>query len=291
VPNVSLSFELGNKNQIYGAQFCYLMSQTLFSKDSKLGLLLGLSPDGNNVLEATQMTEIYEYATSLAETNFNAGISFLHRKFNYTKSLIDYGFTFKAYSYCEVISKQLDHVDKKSDSFDSLRWSVLQISERLQYCEEAVSRGGQEWITNLRNSLNEILTSEDTSGRDSLTSTQPETPAEPSGPANYNSYPPEPTNFKNQNYGEIPNQQGPISTTIPYYDPTTLYQDPQQPQTVWENQNPGGTENATSYDSNNIVQPTSIPDHVDYSQSQPQDQFYIPAPPVSQKPYETQNGE
>jgi len=130
------------------------MAQSTFAEDSKLGPLLGLSPDRSNVIEATQMTEIYEFAMSLADTHFNLGSSFLHAKFEYVKSLINFGFTFQGFSYCEVIAKQLGSLGSKDES---LRWGLLQVGERLKNVDLS---NNSDWIQDLRNALTDAQTTD-----------------------------------------------------------------------------------------------------------------------------------
>lgn len=141
------SHSLGNKNLIYASQFCHLMAQSTFSEDSKLGPLLGLAPNGSNVLEATQMTEIYEFAMSLADSQFNLGTGFLRAKFDYVRNLIDFGFTFQAFSYCEGIAKHLRPSNSKNDL---LRWDLVQVGERLKHVDVSTN---SDWIEELRSEL------------------------------------------------------------------------------------------------------------------------------------------
>lgn len=160
---------IANKNMKFAAQFCYLMAESEFTDDSDIGPLLGFSQ--NNVLEATQMTEIYEFARCLANPGFSLGSAFVERKLNYTKELINLGCVQEAYSYCEEMTKSLKK-NRVNHKEQSLARSVLYLAERLVNCD--VNRGTEEpnWINDLRKmtegSGNE---SESTSRRLSLTST------------------------------------------------------------------------------------------------------------------------
>jgi len=121
------------------------MAHSTFAEDSKLGPLLGLSPDRSNVIEATQMTEIYEFAMSLGDAHFHLGSTFLRAKFDYVKILINFGFTFQGFSYCEVIAEQLGSLGNKNER---LRWGLLQVGERLKHLFNY-----SDWTQDLRNAL------------------------------------------------------------------------------------------------------------------------------------------
>ncbi|CAG7819405.1 unnamed protein product [Allacma fusca] len=155
---VKMGDTLGNKNHIFAAQFCYLMGQTDFSAQSKLGPLLGLSTSAENITEATQMTEIYEFARSLAEPTFTLGPSFLNSKLNYTKTLLDLGFVEEAFAYCEEMAKKLKLLNgSQNEDLSILKWSILQIAERLVRVEESETGEDPRWISELRNDLNSTV--------------------------------------------------------------------------------------------------------------------------------------
>ena len=146
---------VGSKGHIFAAQFCYLMAQTDFSPNSKLGPLLGLSSSIDNVMEATQMTEIYEFARSLADSSFSLSPSFFKSKLNYTKTLLDLGFVEEAFAYCEELAKKLKMPVTRGyeEDVETVKWSVLQIAERLVRCEETESEEEPKWLQELRQEL------------------------------------------------------------------------------------------------------------------------------------------
>lgn len=152
---ILFSESVGAKGHIFAAQFCYLMAQMDFSPSSKLGPLLGLSSSIDNIIEATQMTEIYEFARSLADSSFRLGPSFHKSTLNYTKTLLDLGFVEEAFAYCEELAKKLKVSTSKGheEDLESVKWSVLQIAERLVRCEETESEEEPKWIQELRQEL------------------------------------------------------------------------------------------------------------------------------------------
>lgn len=150
----------------FAAQFCYLMAESEFAEDSDIGSLLGFNPAIRNILEATQMTEIYEFARSLANPEFSLGSSFIESKLNYTKELINIGFTQEAYSYCEEMTKSLrkHRVHAKEQA---LAKDIFYIAERLVNCDVGRGSGEPAWMDDLRKMADQ-LESETTSRKLSL---------------------------------------------------------------------------------------------------------------------------
>lgn len=138
------------------------MVESEIGEDLEIGPLLGYNPNLRNVLEATQMTEIYEFARSLANPDFSVGLSFVESKFNYTKELINFGFVQEAYSYCEEMTKSLRR-QKIHGKEQELAKNILGVAERLVNC----ASGEQLWIQDLRKMADQ-LDSESTSRKLSL---------------------------------------------------------------------------------------------------------------------------
>ncbi|ODN03346.1 Protein transport protein Sec16A [Orchesella cincta] len=150
---LTLGDTLANRNHLYAAQFCYLMAQDEFRIGSRIGHLLGYSPDAKNVLEATQMTEVYEFALKLQEGHPPPlGLSFLESKLEYAKQLVNLGFIQEALAYCEEITKTLDITAKKLESRElTLCANTLQIAERIALADESGEASKVEsWVGNLK---------------------------------------------------------------------------------------------------------------------------------------------
>jgi len=171
-----LKYCLGNRNHTFAAQFCYLMAEVEFSSDSKLGTLLGLMSSPNNLLEATQMTEIYEFARTLGNPHFSLGTSFIESKLKYTKTLIDLGFIQDAYLYCEELTKSLSK-GRIHEKERSVAWNILQIAERLINCDDNANSVEPGWIDDLRK-IADQLPSESTSRKLSLATSSSDVVAE-----------------------------------------------------------------------------------------------------------------
>jgi len=138
-----------SRNQPFAAQFCYLMAHAEFSPESKIGSLLGYIPSKNNLIEATQMTEIYEFARSLGDSEVTLGTYFLRSKLHYTETLLSLGFVQEAYLYCEEMTKALKK-GKITAPEQVIAWDILRISERLTKCEDSNNSDEPGWIEELK---------------------------------------------------------------------------------------------------------------------------------------------
>jgi len=146
---LTLGDTLASRNHLYAAQFCYLMGREEFRKDSRLGPLLGYSAAADNVLESTQMTEVYEFALKSQEgPHPSLGLSFLESKLDYAKSLVSYGFVQEALAYCEEITKALIK-PKPDDAEVKLGMSTLEIAERIAVADESGS-ANTTWVAELK---------------------------------------------------------------------------------------------------------------------------------------------
>lgn len=157
---LTLGDTLHSRNHVFAAQFCYLMGLEEFNKQSRLGTLLGYSKESKNVLEATQMTEVYEFARKLADPGFSLGVSFLQSKLDYGRRLVSYGFVEEALAYCEEITKVLKQsklggggnfgLGEDSDhELISLCVNTLNIAERIAAADEN-GTAAQTWVDELR---------------------------------------------------------------------------------------------------------------------------------------------
>lgn len=146
---ITLGDTLDTKGKIFAAQFCYLMAELQFSPSSKLGTLLGFSPQMDNIIESTQMTEIYEFARTIAEPNFYLGPYFMQRKLQYSKTLIDLGFTQQAFAYMEEMGKIFLRVPTTSMERE-VGEDVIRLAEKIVRCEYPDPSSEPSWIEDLK---------------------------------------------------------------------------------------------------------------------------------------------
>jgi hypothetical protein len=135
------------------------------------------------------------------------------------KDLVAFGFVQEAFSYCEEVSKQLINFKKNSHGrLESLKWAILQISERLQRCEDSEVIGGLNWIQDLKVSLGDSV--EVGTRKSSLSSIEqvPDTHVAPN--STVTPYYPEEVQSVLPN--DMPDYNPVTHDTAPsYYDPTT----------------------------------------------------------------------
>lgn len=189
----TLGDSLHNRGDLYAAQFCYLMSQVSFGRycdvnqESHLMLnssnavrliLLGSSPRKSfrdfATDEAIMMTEIYEYACSLADENFSI-VELQPYKFLLGTRMLDYGLHLKALMYMEQIS---NHIQKNPAKYErAFVENVFVLADRLKYFDPALeknldnldddeglnssnnSAGPQQWQQDLLNVLGQTQVS------------------------------------------------------------------------------------------------------------------------------------
>ncbi|CAL8143615.1 unnamed protein product [Orchesella dallaii] len=146
---LTLGDTLASRNHLYAAQFCYLMGREEFRKDSRLGPLLGYSAEKKNLLEATQMTEVYEFALKLQDDpHLSLGLSFLENKLDYARSLLNLGFVQEALSYCEEVTKTLKSRKIEAVEFQ-LCTSTLHLAERIALADES-GNAITTWVADLK---------------------------------------------------------------------------------------------------------------------------------------------
>ncbi|GIZ02513.1 hypothetical protein CEXT_279332 [Caerostris extrusa] len=157
----TLGDTLASKGCLCAAHFCYIMAQVDFGtyeqKNSKLVLLtadhsLPFEEFASN--EAIQLTEIYEYAQSLANPSFMLVHLQLY-KFLYALRLVEHGFFEEALHYCEIISTKVEeHPHLFQLNFIS---EVFKLATILKYHDPHFLRGQGEfedqedpdWLKNL----------------------------------------------------------------------------------------------------------------------------------------------
>lgn len=250
----------GNRNHPFAAQFCYLMAEVEFSTESKLGTLLGFTPSMNNLIEATQMTEIYEFARTLGNPNYSLGTPFIQRKLNYTKTLIDLGFTQDAFLYCEELTKSL-RKSRIHESEQSAGWSILQIAERLVNCDDSNSLE-PAWIDDLRKITDQVVGSESGSRKLSLATTSSDQNEVPPSINQYSSDMHQPSALPQSQNGVNFNSGNQFYPETPYVEnstsSTSVQGNIQQNQNQWNQpQTSLPYENTPMYDVSNNVPTTT----------------------------------
>ncbi|GFS65786.1 protein transport protein Sec16A [Nephila pilipes] len=157
----TLGDTLASKGCLCAAHFCYIMAQVDFGtyeqKNSKLVLLtadhsLPFEEFASN--EAIQLTEIYEYAQSLANANYML-IHLQLYKFLYALRLVEHGFLEEALHYCEIISQKVqEHPHLFQLDFLS---EVFKLATQLKYHDPHFLKGlgefedqeDPDWLKNL----------------------------------------------------------------------------------------------------------------------------------------------
>lgn len=130
---LTLGDTLYNRGDLFAAHFCYLLAKADFGRYSDINrdsqsilhasnavrlILLGASHNKSfnefATDEAIIMTEIYEYACSLSDSNFSI-IEFQPYKFLLGTRMLDYGFHLKSLLYMEQVA---EHIQKNSSSYN-----------------------------------------------------------------------------------------------------------------------------------------------------------------------------
>lgn len=97
--------------------------------------------------EAIQLTEVFEYAMSLARRDFCLP-SLQVYKFLYATRLLDASLVEEGYKYLSVIG---NHVVRNPQCFsEGLANSVLLLAERIQYHPSCLDECSHDWINALR---------------------------------------------------------------------------------------------------------------------------------------------
>lgn len=182
---VTMGDTLHNRGDLFGAQFCYIMAKVEFSKYSDVkhdaSVILNNTTNavrlvllGSNCYrptfaefatdEAIIMTEIYEYACTLANSQFSI-VEFQPFKYLLGTRMLDYGFHLKSLMYMEQVAQ---HIQKYSHQYDrSFVEKVYTMADKLKYFdpvleksadslndEDGANQSGQsQWQQNLLNLL------------------------------------------------------------------------------------------------------------------------------------------
>lgn len=149
---------LHNRGDLFAAQFCYLMARVEFSKysDVKHDASIILNNTANAVRlillgssaykatfaefatdEAIIMTEIYEYACTLANSQFSI-VEFQPYKYLLGTRMLDYGFHLKSLLYMEQVAL---HIQKNASHYDrSFIERVYSMGDKLKYFDPVLEK-------------------------------------------------------------------------------------------------------------------------------------------------------
>lgn len=189
---VTMGDTLHNRGDLFAAQFCYLMAKVEFSNYSEVKqdasiilnntanavrlILLGASCYKSTFNEfatdeAIIMTEIYEYACALANSQFSI-VEFQPYKYLLGTRMLDYGFHLKSLLYMEQVAS---HIQRNSGQYErSFIEKVFNMADKLKYYdpvmeknldnlndEDAAQSNNQlQWQQDLMNILGQNLVSE-----------------------------------------------------------------------------------------------------------------------------------
>lgn len=155
---ITMGDTLHNRGELFAAQFCYLIAKVELSKYSDVKhdgsmilnntsnavrlILLGTSCYKSTFAEfatdeAIIMTEIFEYACTLANSQFSI-IEFQPYKFLLGTRLLDYGFHIKSLLYMEQVAL---HIHKNPSQYDrSFIEKVFNMADKLKYYDPVLEK-------------------------------------------------------------------------------------------------------------------------------------------------------
>lgn len=155
---ITMGDTLHNRGDLFAAQFCYLMAKVEFSKYSDVKhdasmilnntanavrlILLGASAYKSTITdfatdEAIIMTEIYEYACTLANSQFSI-VEFQPYKYLLGTRMLDYGFHLKSLMYMEQVGL---HIQKNASQYDrSFIDKVYTMGDKLKYFDPVLEK-------------------------------------------------------------------------------------------------------------------------------------------------------
>ncbi|GBM11819.1 Protein transport protein Sec16A [Araneus ventricosus] len=299
----TLGDTLASKGCLCAAHFCYIMAQVDFGtyeqKNSKLVLLaadhsLPFEEFASN--EAVQLTEIYEYAQSLANPNYMLVHLQLY-KFLYALRLVEHGFLEEALHYCEIISAKVqEHPHLFQLDFIS---EVYKLATQLKYHDPHFLRGQGEfedqedpdWMKNLTSlvqNFNNFSFGDQQQQQQQQQSyvEQPTTEIDPNQNSNNLQYIPPPTSenvsFQNMPTNNIQNEATSAYNHVNYYQSTGWNQQNVQNATFSSNNSPldsgGYYQGDTATNQNSFYRQNSIPSHEENETTD------VPSSPVTQTP-------
>lgn len=155
---ITMGDTLHNRGDLFAAQFCYLMAKVEFSKFSDVkpdtSMILSSSANVARLIllgascykasftefasdEAIIMTEIYEYACTLANGHFSI-VEFQPYKYLLGTRMLDYGFHLKALLYMEQVAH---HVQKSPNYYErSFIEKVYTMADKLKYYDPVLEK-------------------------------------------------------------------------------------------------------------------------------------------------------
>lgn len=173
---------LHNRGDLFAAQFCYLMAKVEFANYSDVkhdaSLIINSTINATRLIllgancykptfgefatdEAIIMTEIYEYACALANSQFSI-VEFQPYKYLLGTRMLDYGFHLKALTYMEQVA---EHIQKNPRRYEaSFIGRVYVMADKLKYYDPisekssddedgSVQSGQFQWQQSLLNLL------------------------------------------------------------------------------------------------------------------------------------------
>lgn len=149
---VQLGDHLLARGDIFGSHFCYLIAEPIFgeytSADSKI-VLIGATHTQNfkdfSSDDAIMMTEIFEYARSLCDSNFNI-VSLAKYKFLLASRMLDYGFQLKALLYMEEIARQIIKQPQNFENDFIIR--IYSLADRLKFYDPVLAKSYEDNYNN-----------------------------------------------------------------------------------------------------------------------------------------------
>lgn len=155
---ITMGDTLHNRGDLFAAQFCYLMAKVEFSKFSDVkpdaSIILSSSAHASRLIllgascykasfrefasdEAIIMTEIYEYACTLANSHFSI-VEFQPYKFLLGTRMLDYGLHLKALLYMEQVAL---HIQKSPNYYErSFIERVYEMGDKLKYYDPVLEK-------------------------------------------------------------------------------------------------------------------------------------------------------
>lgn len=149
---------LHNRGDLFGAQFCYVMAKVEFANYSDVrhdaSIIINSTMNATRLIllgancykstfaefatdEAIIMTEIYEYACTLANSQFSI-VEFQPYKFLLGTRMLDYGFHLKALMYMEQVA---EHIQKNPRQYNAPFISrVYAMADKLKYYDPVLEK-------------------------------------------------------------------------------------------------------------------------------------------------------
>lgn len=155
---------LHNRGDLFGAQFCYLMAKVEFANypDVKhdASFIMNSTVNATRLIllgancykttfgefatdEAIIMTEIYEYARTLENSQFSI-VEFQPYKYLFGTRVLDYGFHLKALMYMEQVA---EHIQKNPQRYDTpFIGRVYALADKLKYYDPVLDKSADDSI-------------------------------------------------------------------------------------------------------------------------------------------------